>query len=355
MRPASRWCALVVVMSVLCLAACSGGAKAAATKRPRPTTTSSTSTTTTSTVPEVLPVAPLTGAVVPPEAAGLLGRPALAIKVDNAPEALPHAGVNHADVVFEIQVEGVSRLMAVFHSADAPQVGPTRSARYSDPPILAMFGRPLFGWSGANEGVTTAVMKAPWIVNVNWDSVAKNEYRRVKGRRAPHNLFTDTASLFRHARPDSQAPPAPIFTYLGPGETNPTIAPVAGLNVRVGTTPSTWVWDPDLNGYRRWQYGRVHATDAGQATATNVVVLLTQYTKGPFAVTTGSGPALVLQGGGAVTGTWSRGDQASPYTLTATDGSPIRLNPGRTWVELANHPWAPISPEQASGLLATAR
>lgn len=355
MRPASRWCALLAVIAVLSLPSCGGGAKAAATKRPKPTTTTSTTSTSTSTIPEVLPVAPLTGATVPAEAAALLGRPALAIKIDNSPEAMPQAGVNVADVVFEIQVEGVSRLMAVFHSADASQVGPTRSARYSDPPILAMFGRPLFGWSGANEGVTNAVMNAPWIVNVNWDSVARNEYRRVKGRAAPHNLFTDTPNLFRHARPDTQAPPAPIFGYLAPGEGNPTIAPVAGLNVRVGTTPSTWVWDPALGGYRRWQYGRVHTTDAGQVTATNVVVLLTQYAKGPVAVTTGSGPALVLQGGGAVTGTWTRADQAAPYTLTATDGAPIRLNPGRTWVELANQPWAPIGPEVASGLLAAPR
>ncbi len=36
------------------------------------------------------------------------------------------------------------------------------------------------------------------------------------------------------------------------------------------------------------------------------------------------------------TGMWSRADRTDPYTLTAADGSPILLNPGRTFVELAD-------------------
>ena len=75
-----------------------------------------------------------------------------------------------------------------------------------------------------------------------------------------------------------------------------------------------------------------------------MVVLQTLYTKGPVAVTVGSGPALVLLGGVAVPGTWTRDDQSKPYTLTATDGSPIKLNPGRTWIELANNPPALKNP-----------
>ena len=86
-------------------------------------------------------------------------------------------------------MEGISRLMAVFHSQDAGEIGPTRSARYSDPPILALLGKPLFGWSGANEGVVRDVYRSEWVVNVNWDKHPKDYFRK-KGRKAPHNLFT---------------------------------------------------------------------------------------------------------------------------------------------------------------------
>jgi hypothetical protein len=131
---------------------------------------------------------------------------------------------------------------------------------------------------------------------------------------------------------------------------------MAGLNEEVGTTPSTWIWDAASHTYKRWEYGKPHTTtDAGQVAATNVVVLATQYSKGPVAITTGTGQAIVLTNGTAVTGTWTRADQTKPYTLTAADGTPIKLNPGRSWVELPNHPWGAVDPNTAAGMLAGAK
>ncbi len=33
-------------------------------------------------------------------------------------------------------------------------------------------------------------------------------------------------------------------------------------------------------------------------------------------------------------GTWSKADEGAPIVLTADDGSPLRLAPGNTWIEL---------------------
>ena len=345
--------ASTIVAVALVAAGCSNDAAAKPKSKPvRTTTTAAPATSSTTTVPPA-PTgtpAPLTGLATSPVQASLITRPALAIKIDNSPEALPQSGVNNTDLVFEIQVEGISRLMAVFNSANASSVGPTRSARYSDPAILAMFGRPLFGWSGANDGVTKAVESANWIVNVNWNQLPK-EYHRSSSRPAPHNLYTDTNALFAHAQP-GQAAPKPVFSYLAPGEANASASPLAGVNEKVGTTPSTWVWDAATSSYKRWEYGKRHGTtDAGQVAATNVVLLATKYSSGPVAITTGSGQALVLLGGNQVAGTWTRASQDQPYTLTAADGTPIKLNPGRTWIELANNPWGPVDPGAAAGLL----
>src|SRR6478752_1971664 len=119
--------------------------------------------------PAPAPVAPLTGLTPVGDEVAAINRPALAIKIDNSPPALPQDGVNQTDVVVEIMVEGISRLMAVYNSHDAGSVGPTRSARHSDPDILALFGRPLFGWSGANDEVIGDVLSRDWIVNVEWN------------------------------------------------------------------------------------------------------------------------------------------------------------------------------------------
>src|SRR5579885_2020678 len=73
------------------------------------------------------PPCPLTGQ---PTASGVPQRPALAVKVDNYPDARPQSGLDKADIVFEEPVEGgITRLVAVFQCSQASLVGPIRSAR----------------------------------------------------------------------------------------------------------------------------------------------------------------------------------------------------------------------------------
>ncbi|MTA70106.1 MAG: DUF3048 domain-containing protein, partial [Actinobacteria bacterium] len=70
---------------------------------------------------------PLTGL---PAADGVLSmRPALVVKVDNHPGARPQSGLNQADIVFEENVEALTRFALVFHSQGSDPVGPIRSGR----------------------------------------------------------------------------------------------------------------------------------------------------------------------------------------------------------------------------------
>ncbi|MTA40101.1 MAG: DUF3048 domain-containing protein, partial [Actinobacteria bacterium] len=88
---------------VATLAACGGGGSS-----------SSTDVSTTTAAGDIAPgvLYPLTGlAVTDPIAAG---RPALAVKIDNHPIARPQTGLNKADIVFEENVEGITRFIAVF-------------------------------------------------------------------------------------------------------------------------------------------------------------------------------------------------------------------------------------------------
>ena len=79
-----------------------------------------------------------------------LTRPAVAIKVENSPQARPQSGLEDADVVFEEIVEGgITRFLVLFHCHDSKQVGPVRSARFDDPKIAKVFTRAI-AFSGAN-------------------------------------------------------------------------------------------------------------------------------------------------------------------------------------------------------------
>ena len=55
----------------------------------------------------------------------------LAIMIDNQSGARPQAGLNSAELVYEIIVEGgLTRYMAVFKNTTLDQIGPIRSARH---------------------------------------------------------------------------------------------------------------------------------------------------------------------------------------------------------------------------------
>src|SRR4029453_15318981 len=64
-------------------------------------------------------------------------RPVLAVKIENAPESRPQAGLEHAEVVYEEPVEGgLTRFIALYQCRSATRLGPVRSARLTDPDAL---------------------------------------------------------------------------------------------------------------------------------------------------------------------------------------------------------------------------
>src|SRR5580698_834968 len=85
---------------------------------------------------------PLTGAPAPP--GGVPQRPALAVKVDNYPDARPQSGLDQADIVFDEPVEGgITRFAAVFQCQSPTLVGPIRSARAVDLQIMDQLSKPI--------------------------------------------------------------------------------------------------------------------------------------------------------------------------------------------------------------------
>jgi len=316
------------------------------TEEPEPTATAEPTATPTpepTPTPDV-PRAPLTGLPADDE---LLDRPALMVKIDNSEDARPQVGLNAADQVLEILVEGITRLAMVFHAGESNPVGPVRSGRSSDPNIAANYGQPLFAWSGGNPGVT-AEIRAADAAGKLYDVGAfqiKDYYRDNsigKRRYAPHNYFTTSDVLWTHA-PEELGPPPQLFDYQGDDYESPVDAadsPGVRLAYTGGVTVDM-VWDDDLGGYRRWQRDTPHVDEKGvQVAPPNVVVLFTQYVASqadsisPQAVTVGDGRALVLTNGQTIPGFWERPDVGSPWEVIDADGEPIALTPGQTWILL---------------------
>ncbi len=352
-----RWPRFIagIALAGLVVAACGGGddaspATSTTSAAPAPETTEAATTTTaqspattegepTTTVrDEPGPVMPLTGLAVEDDV--VAARPAMVFKVDNHPESRPQFGLNGADIVFEENVEKLTRFAAVFQTNAPAKVGPIRSGRTQDVDLLESYIQPLFVWSGGNQNVTRAINDSELISLSPTTTRNVGMFRAKRGNEdSEHTLYGDAVQLYEAFTPIFNPPPPPQFTYREPdeafnGETS------KGVDLTMDGVKVRWTWDRKSAMYLREQDGKPHDTDFGQVNAVNVVVLEVDYrpspadSRSPEAQTIGTGIAYVFTGGVLITGTWTRADSVSPFTLTDENGSVIALTPGRTWVEL---------------------
>ena len=288
-----------------------------------------------------------------------LGRPALAVKIDNHPDAVPQVGLDQTDIVFEERVEGITRFLAVFWAHDVAGVGPIRSARTSDIDLLGSLGQPLLAYSGGNEGVVDAVASSD-VIDVGFDH-QPDLYYREPSRYGPHDLMSDTAALVAAGREGASPPQAPFAVAHGaPPPAGTVVAP--GFDVNLDGVTASWVWEAASSRWLRFQNGEAHLAESGaQLSAANVVAMGVDYfsssadASSPEAQSVGEGAAVVLRPDGTMAElTWQRGSGSEPFVLLDSAGAAVVLPPGNIWVELPRHDQvAALSPERAAELLAS--
>lgn len=353
-RRISGFAGLVATITLATLAACGGGGSqagdepeaeatttSAAAVSVAPATTAAPGATETTAAPVTTvpagPVMPLTG--LPVEDPAALERPALVVKIDNGPPARPQTGLNLADIVYEENVEQITRFAAVYHTNLPDPVGPIRSGRTQDIELLGSLDRPLFAWSGGNSRVTSAVRQSD-LRDVGALTVyGPGGYFRSSSRSAPHNLYAQGSMLMALAPEDASPPPAQ-FRYREAGA-SATGEPIGSVKLSMDGVRVEWGWDEASGSFLRSQAQSAHVGSEGERiSAANVVVLFVGYRasaadpRSPEAVTIGTGDAWVVTQGRVVEGTWSRADRGDPITLVDASGDEIALTPGRTWVEL---------------------
>jgi hypothetical protein len=331
--------------------ACGGHHKVAAS--PNSAATTSTSTTATTAPPREaarpqpkpkVATCPLTGQPAP--GGRVPPRPALAVKVENLPQARPQYGLSAADVVYEEPVEGgITRFIVIYQCHDAGRIEPVRSGRLVDPDIVRQYGaHPLFAYAGAIQPVVDKVDSSS-LVDVGIYRAPLSAYWRDPDRYAPHNLISDTAVLYaagaaQHAPP---TPPPPVFHYGA----LPAHSAATSVNINYLYSDLTWTWLPGPGAWERSYVGAGPATmgEGGDITTTNVVVMKvvlypTQYVEDATGihenelVLTGSGPLQVFRNGAVINGSWVRTSLNATTELLDAAGHPIPLQPGPTWVEL---------------------
>ena len=274
---------------------------------------------------------------------GVPDRPALAVKVENLPQARPQAGLNNADVVYEEPVEaGITRFIAIYQCRNAKRIGPIRSGREVDPIVLEQFGTStLFGYAGGVPQVIDAV-KQRGLHDVNFDK-AVDAYHRDPNREQPHNLYSSTEALYAAGDNPTDLPRTPFeFKEKLP----PQLKPGTAVHIPFSSYSDVhWRWSEKLGAYLRVHGDERHVQEDGkQVKATNVIVQMVRTACSsivdvngvcsPEVRIVGSGDAIVFRDGQAIVGTWERQFEEDVTTFRDARGRPVNLHEGTTWVEL---------------------
>ena len=342
-----RLWALLVTSVLLVASACTRGGAETTTAAPtttraptttvRPTTTRPPTTTTT----EPPATSPLNG--LPVEDEDLLERRVLAVKIDNHGNARPQSGLELADAVIEVPVEGITRFIALFLTNDVEFLGPVRSGRPSDGRLL----NPLHATMAISGGQNWIIAGLNQQVEGLIGEVRPAMFR-ISGRSAPHDLYTSTL-LLRELADERAYANEPPPTWLHFGELPRAADDVSQVEMRFGNGFNvTWTYDQVEGRYQR-VFGANPATYLDQEgesqplmADTLVVIIADRYTERapaggtsvPAMDTVGSGEAFVFAGGKVVTGNWSRESESDLIELADEDGDPLPVPPGYLWISI---------------------
>ena len=319
------------------------------------TTIVSDSTTTTEAVIsyefDIERMSPLTGKEIPPEL--WLNRPkrVLAFKIDNNINARPQSGLQEADSVFEILVEGgMTRFLAFFLDNTSKYLGPIRSARPTDPTVVRPYDGTLVV-SGATDGLIPTIRESGVPV---LEEVTAPAMFRIGSRKAPHNLYADT-ELVREVV-DSRG-----FKFLQPG---PQPLYPFGFNQNNWDSGAnkitiqyseftTVIWKLDGNRYSRFIIDAYSSDKDAVAhnfisqdgnysdilsTETIVVIQGALYkdkaTTLPSILTVGIGDLFIFNDGKYVQGNWRRTDISENFEFFDLNQNPIEVPPSSQWIHI---------------------
>lgn len=299
-------------------------------------------------LPEVpVRVSPLNGLPAPDGFS--VTRRVVAVKIDNAYRARPQSGIERADAVMELMVEGgLSRMVGLFHQTDATYVGPVRSVRPTDA-VLEAIGATI-GISGAQPWIADLVA-AQGVSIIREGQVGPPTMFRIGTRVAPYNLYTSTVELRREAdrRGYADVPP-PSFFNFGPFQYGD--APAATTIDVSWSDPVSTVWTWSGNRYLRSMGAVPHSWidetgNTARIAADTLIVIFGQYyevspppgIKGstvPAMATIGSGRLLMFSNGRVIEGTWSRPDNETWFTFSVA-GVELVVPPGVPWIHIIPH------------------
>lgn len=267
-----------------------------------------------------------------------------AVAIDNGAKSEPQTGLNAADVVFELPVEGgITRFLAVFYHSQPDVIGPVRSARHYYIDLVQSLNASYVHCGGSY--IAKEDLAAGAVADVD-EMANSSAFWRDNSRQKPTNLYTSWENLDKLAK-DKDLPKATdldSYSFYDSAEAEAlTMGQNTSISIPYTYKSVSYEWDEASQRYLRFSKEEPHmdAADDTQIYADNVVILHNNATiidpNGgllDMSFTNNSGTGYIFQRGNVVPIKWSMAEEYSPLVLTKEDGSPAQLLPGKTFFQV---------------------
>jgi hypothetical protein len=293
---------------------------------------------------------------------------AVAVKVPDNENEHPQAGLDQADIVY-VELDGYrdshgyagTRLVPIFHSHMATDVAPVRSIRPVDVPMLAPIGT-IIGNTGGQ----------PWVINYvkHYGQYVEGtlSYIAMKGTGSysinPARVRTYQGVTYYDravvcdpkvlAKQTKKFRSGPQQNYLPWASTAAEVSTVSGKPARsirvpwkqADTYDMSYSYDHKTGKYLRSMPWGPHVLANGKRVAPdNVLVIRAKQHyakiypgKGEVEpihdIVNAKGTFFYFHGGRYVGGTWSKGAVNDVFEFTLSNGKPLAMAPGQTYIEL---------------------
>ncbi|MFT4110849.1 DUF3048 domain-containing protein [Propionicimonas sp.] len=319
---------------------------------------------------------PLTGRVLKNEDAAK--HIAVAVKVPDNQGEHPQIGLDKADIVY-VELDGYpaavgqsgTRLVPIFHSQFADTVNPVRSIRPVDIPMLspitAIIGNTgAFPWvlDYAKEFSQYLVWNKSYMATKGTGSysILGNRVRTLNGiTYYDRAVACHPKVLAKQTKKFSDGPQQMYFPWASSEEEVSTaVAGKAATFISVpwkkgNTYPMSYTWSKKQGRYlRSMPWGKHVLADGTRVSCDNVLVIKAKQTFGKIyssgkvvphygghdepihMIINTKGTFYYANGGAYVKGTWTKGEVNEVFQFTLDDGTPLKMAPGQTFVELPN-------------------
>ncbi|MDR0468570.1 MAG: DUF3048 domain-containing protein [Peptococcaceae bacterium] len=267
------------------------------------------------------------------------------VVVDNYEAARPQSGIDKADVVYEVMVEGgITRYLALFYTEAAPAIGPVRSARYYFVQLAKGMDLPIAHVGGSDDSLT--MIGSLRVKDINEMTNAQSYFWQDWSRSRPHNTYTSTENLVKAVTNKQYAYKIPD---LPPVAEEFTGSPLTDRQVNVTYVPSytvQWIWDETLGEggqYRRHINYRAQSTADGSPMAADTIFIIAAASRDqdtePVATTVdivGGGGALCIVENKVIRGTWRKESAERPLMFIDAANAPMTRKQGKIWVQVVD-------------------